>query len=325
MSQVVGAKPGSDGAQSLAEQVGRSLRLKVIEINRRRNRAILSERAALQEWRSEQKDRLLDELKEGEIRTGRITSIRNFGVFVDLGGADGLAHLSELSWDRNANPEERFKVGEEVKVYVMKVDQETKKIALSIRRAAPEQWQDLIAKYAVGDVVPGVVTKLVAFGAFTRLPGPVEGLVHVSELVDRRISHPQEVVDEGDVVPLKIVRIEHDRHRLGLSLRDARQEAEQRGWQFDDQGRVTTVSDEARESFGDEVNAIDSRLEARKQEAASRVPAPRREEPSGESDEQAPTRRERDDEPPMTAMAAAMQQAQERAQAEENENNSSDD
>ena len=115
-------------------------RLKVIEINRRRNRAILSERAALQEWRSEQKDRLLDELHEGEIRTGRITSIRNFGVFVDLGGADGLAHLSELSWDRNINPEERFHVGDEVKVYVMKVDQENKKIALSIRRAAPEQW-----------------------------------------------------------------------------------------------------------------------------------------------------------------------------------------
>ena len=149
MSQVVGAKPGSDGASSLAEQVGRTLRLKVIEINRRRNRAILSERAALQEWRTEQKDRLLDELHEGEIRTGRITSIRNFGVFVDLGGADGLAHLSELSWDRNANPEERFRVGEEVKVFVMKVDQESKKIALSIRRAAPDQWQDLIALYLI--------------------------------------------------------------------------------------------------------------------------------------------------------------------------------
>ncbi|MGE0229213.1 MAG: 30S ribosomal protein S1 [Dehalococcoidia bacterium] len=320
MSQVVGAKPGSDGAQSLAEQVGRTLRLKVIEINRRRNRAILSERAALQEWRSEQKDRLLDELKEGEIRTGRITSIRNFGVFVDLGGADGLAHLSELSWDRNANPEERFKIGEEVKVYVMKVDQETKKIALSIRRAAPEQWQDLIAKYAVGDVVPGVVTKLVAFGAFTRLPGPVEGLVHVSELVDRRISHPQEVVDEGDVVPLKIVRIEHDRHRLGLSLRDARQEAEQRGWQFDDQGRVMTVPEDAVEAFPEEVRGIEGRLEGRRTEAANRAPAPRREESRDDGGESAPAmRRDRDDEPPMTAMAAAMQQAQERAQAEESE------
>ena len=142
MSQVVGAKPGSDGANPLSAQVGRVLRLKVIEINRRRNRVILSERAALQEWRAEQKDRLLAELTEGEIRTGTVTSIRNFGVFVDLGGADGLVHLSELSWDRNAQPEDLFKVSDEVKVYVMRVDEESKKIALSIRRASPEQWEE---------------------------------------------------------------------------------------------------------------------------------------------------------------------------------------
>jgi transcriptional accessory protein Tex/SPT6 len=143
-------------------------------------------------------------------------------------------------------------------------------------------------------------------------------------LVDRRINHPQEVVEEGDVVPLKIVRIEHDRHRLGLSLRDARQEAEQRDWQFDDQGRVTAVPDEAREAFPDETGALATRLEARAAEAASRAPAPRRDEASGGGDEPQVSRRERDEEPPMTAMAAAMQQAQERAQAEENGDNSSD-
>ena len=157
MSQVVGAKPGTDGANPLSEQVGRKLRMKVIEINRRRNRAILSERAAMQEWRAGQKERLLGELTEGEIRKGKVTSIRNFGVFVDLGGADGLAHLSELSWDRNADPEELFQVGQEIDVFVMRVDRENKKIALSVRRAAPEQWQDLISRYQVGDVVPGVV------------------------------------------------------------------------------------------------------------------------------------------------------------------------
>ena len=313
MSQVVGAKPGSEGTAALSDQVGRKLRLKVIEINRRRNRAILSERAALQEWRTEQKERLLDELHEGEIRDGRVTSIRNFGVFVDLGGADGLAHLSELSWDRNVNPEERFHIGDEVKVYVMKVDQENKKIALSIRRAAPEQWQDLIARYAVGDVVPGVVTKLVAFGAFTRLPGPVEGLVHVSELVDRRITHPQEVVEEGDLVPLKIVRIEHDRHRLGLSLREARSEAEDRGWRFDDLGHVLAIPPEAAEAFPDEARILEARLIARADEASRRGPAPRGDEHGSEPQRE----RERDDAPPMTAMAAAMQQAQVRAQGVE--------
>ena len=305
MSQVVGAKPGSDGANPLSDHVGRSLRLKVIEINRRRNRAILSERAAMQEWRAEQKDRLLEELTEGEIRVGTVTSIRNFGVFIDLGGADGLAHLSELSWDRNKPPEELFDVGQEVKVYVMRVDKESKKIALSVRRAAPEQWQTMIAEFAVGDVVPGVVTKLVAFGAFTRLTGPVEGLIHVSELVDRRINHPDEVVDEGDVIPLKIVRIEHDRHRLGLSLREARQEAEMRGWSFDGQGRVVEIADDGREAFPEETAGVQERYAARSAESAQRsAPAANQ---SGGAAASAPAREERQ---PLTAFAAAMQEAQ---------------
>ena len=305
MSQVVGAKPGTDGANPLSEQVGRKLRMKVIEINRRRNRAILSERAAMQEWRAEQKERLLDELTEGEIRRGKVTSVRNFGVFVDLGGADGLAHLSELSWDRNTDPEDLFTVGQEIDVFVMRIDRENKKIALSVRRASPEQWQELIVRYQVGDVVPGVVTKLVAFGAFTRLPGPVEGLAHVSELVDRRINHPDEILSEGDVVPLKIIRIEHDRHRLGLSLRESRQEAEVRGWEFDDAGRVVRASDDAREEFPEEAEAAEVRYAARREELEARRGA-RAEVRGGEVE--APRR---DDSPPITAIAAAMKEARE--------------
>ena len=305
MSQVVGAKPGTDGANPLSEQVGRKLRMKVIEINRRRNRAILSERAAMQEWRAEQKERLLDELTEGEIRRGKVTSIRNFGVFVDLGGADGLAHLSELSWDRNTDPEDLFTVGQEIDVFVMRIDRENKKIALSVRRASPEQWQELIVRYQVGDVVPGVVTKLVAFGAFTRLPGPVEGLAHVSELVDRRINHPDEILSDGDVVPLKIIRIEHDRHRLGLSLRESRQEAEVRGWEFDDAGRVVRASDDAREEFPEEAEAAEVRYAARREELEARRGA-RAEVRGGEVE--APRR---DDSPPITAIAAAMKEARE--------------
>lgn len=314
MSQVVGAKPGSDGANPLSAQVGRELQLKVIEINRRRNRVILSERAALQEWRAEQKDRLLDELTEGEIRTGKVASIRNFGVFVDLGGADGLVHLSELSWDRNAQPEELFKIGDEVNVYVLRVDKENKKIALSIRRAAPEQWEQMITQYAVGDVVPGVITKLVPFGAFARLPGPVEGLVHVSEIVERRIGHPEEVLEDGDVVPLKIVRIEHDRHRLGLSLREARREAEIRGWQFDGDGRVTSISDDAREKFADETAAIEERYEARRTADSAQATARRDQAAAGASGGggggAAAAQPEVDQGPVLTAMQAAMQAAQ---------------
>lgn len=249
LSQVVGVRPEQEGEGGLASAVGKSLRLKVIEINRRRNRVILSERAALQEWRSQQKDRLLAELKEGEIRKGRVSSVRSFGVFIDLGGADGLAHLSEVSWDRSKAPEEMYKIGDEVDVYVMKVDPETKKIALSLRRAQPEEWDLIVDKYQVGRVVPGMVTKLVTFGAFARIEGPVEGLIHVSELVDRRIAHPKEVVREGDLLPLKIVRIERDRHRLGLSLREARDEGIRMGFTFSDAGEVIAVPDELRQEF----------------------------------------------------------------------------
>ncbi len=297
LSQVVGAQPARDddtGEKSgLADLVGQTLQLKVIEINRRRNRVILSQRAALQEWRAEQKDRLLSELHEGEIRLGTITSIRNFGVFVDLGGADGLVHLSELSWDRDVNPERLFTVGDRVDVYVMKVDQESKKIGLSIRRARPQEWDDVVGKYEVGDVVPAVVTKLVTFGAFARINGPVEGLVHVSELVDRRISHPREVVNEGDVIPVKIVRIERDRHRLGLSLRQARTEAERAGWIFSEAGGVHTLPADVAAQFG----------VAQTTSSPDSVPAPPQS-PAAEAAAEPDLLPE-----PATAMEAAMQRA----------------
>jgi len=232
--------------RALAEWIGRTLTLKVIELNRRRNRAIVSERAAMQEKRTAEKERLLQELNEGDIRNGSITSIRDFGIFVDVGGADGLVHLSELSWERTPkSPNDLFNVGDVVEVYVLKVDQESKKIALSLRRAQPEKWEEMVAGFREGQIVPGQVTKLAPFGAFVRLDGPIEGLIHISELVDRRINHPKEIVDEDAVVPVKIVRIEHDRHRLGLSLRQARDKAEEDGWVFNDTGGVITGPEEA--------------------------------------------------------------------------------
>jgi small subunit ribosomal protein S1 len=245
LSQLAGSRfvrsSDESGERGLVSWVGKTLRVKVIEINRRRNRVILSERAAMQEWRAQQKDRLLAELREGDIQRGKITSIREFGIFVDLGGADGLVHLSELSWDRGKSPEEMFHVGDEVDVYILKVDQENKKIALSLRRAQPEQWEGLIDKYQVGQIVTGQVTKLAPFGAFVRIEGPLEGLIHISELVDRRVGHPQEVVKEGDILPLKIVRIERDRHRLGLSLKQVRPQAEEMGYVFDENGGVRAL------------------------------------------------------------------------------------
>jgi small subunit ribosomal protein S1 len=310
LSQLVGFRPdrNDETGSSLAQAVGRQLRLKVIELNRRRNRVILSERGALQEWRSQQKERLLSELQEGEIRNGRVSSIRNFGVFVDLGGADGLVHLNEISWDRSRPPEEMFKVGDELDVYVMKVDGETKKIALSIRRAQPAQWNAIVDKYHVNDVVPGVVTKLVTFGAYARIEGPVEGLIHISELADRRINHPKEAVNVGDIVPLRIVRIEPDRHRIGLSLKQARERGEILGFEFGSDGEVTFVPEDIRDALRTEVEAVaeemqDSsileRLDGQQPRASARSSngAPKN------AAEKAPARQE--DEEPQTQMAAA--------------------
>jgi len=254
LSQIVaGPERGNPEATqtALAQWVGKNITLKVIELNRRRNRAILSERSAVQEKRAAEKERLLLELQEGDIRDGRITSIRDFGIFVDIGGADGLVHLSELSWERTPrSPHEFFKVGEEIQVYVLKVDNEAKKIALSVRRAQPERWEEIVSSYREGQIVPGQVTKLAPFGAFVRLEGPIEGLIHISELVDRRITHPREVVEENDVVPVKIVRIEYDRHRLGLSLKQARESAEDDGWAFSAAGSTTLAPQDALDRLG---------------------------------------------------------------------------
>src|SRR3972149_3925992 len=138
-----------------------------------------------QEWRTQQKDRLIEELREGEIRRGRVSSISPFGVFIDLGGADGLAHISELSWDRRKTPQDVVRVGDEVDAYVLRVDPETKRIALSLRRAHPDTWDDIVGRYQVGQFVQGTVTKLATFGAFVRIEGALEGLVPLSGLCDR--------------------------------------------------------------------------------------------------------------------------------------------
>jgi len=202
--------------------VGKSLMLKVIDIDRRRNRLILSERLAMREWRRKMKDQLLDSLSEGDVYDGIISSIADFGAFVDLGGADGLIHLSELSWNRVNHPSEVVKVGEEVKVQILNVDQERRRIGLSLRRLQPHPWDLVEEHYEVGQIVRGQITKLVNFGAFARLDKDgIEGLIHVSELSDQRVAHPKEVVSEGEEHDLRVIRIDVERRRMGLSLKQA--------------------------------------------------------------------------------------------------------
>ena len=222
-SQVIAIRGGDESTKQadMARMIGSKLKLKIIEINRHRNRLILSERQAVQEQRDAVKAQLIETLREGEIRRGRVTSIADFGAFVDIGGADGLVHLSELSWSRVKHPSEVLQVGDEVDVYVLSVNPEQKKIALSIRRTQPEPWSRVASAYSVGQLVRGTVTQLANFGAFARLEDGVEGLIHVSELAGWRVEHPHEVLNEGDQVVVRIIRIDPARRRIGLSLRRA--------------------------------------------------------------------------------------------------------
>jgi small subunit ribosomal protein S1 len=199
--------------------VGEEIKVAVIEVDRARHRLILSERLALQETRETIKDRLLDELEEGVVKNGRVTSLADFGAFVNIDGADGLVHLSEISWDRIEHPAEVLKVGQEVKVKVIAVDQERKRIGLSIRQLQPDPWVVKVSNLKEGQLVEGTITHLTKFGAFARLDEDLEGLIHISELSDQRINHPKEVVKEGDVVTLRVIKIDADRRRIGLSLR----------------------------------------------------------------------------------------------------------
>ena len=223
-SQIVSVRLPRDASEEerieqLGQIVGQTLHLKIIELDRRRNRLILSERVAMREWRQERKNRLMEELQEGEVREGEVSSLCDFGAFVDLGGADGLVHLSELSWRHVEHPREVLKVNEKVKVYVLGVDRERRRIALSIKRLQPEPWSTVEERFEIGQKVNGTITKLTDFGAFARLDEDIEGLIHISELSDERITHPSAVVEEGQDVEVRIIRIDAARRRLGLSLR----------------------------------------------------------------------------------------------------------
>jgi small subunit ribosomal protein S1 len=216
-----------------APLVGQMLKLKVIDIDRKRNRLILSERLAMREWRRQQKEQLLESLKEGDVYDGVISSVADFGAFVDLGGADGLIHLSELSWNRVSHPGEVVVVGDKVKVQILSVDLERRRIGLSLRRLLPQPWEVISKTYEVGQVVRGRITKLVNFGAFARLDNDgVEGLIHISELSERRVAHPKEVVNEGEEYDLRIIRIDTDKRRMGLSLKQALPQEEEVDWQI---------------------------------------------------------------------------------------------
>lgn len=199
--------------------VGEEVQLRVIEVDQERRRLIFSERAAVHESRDTIRDKVIEKIDVGDVRKGRVTSLADFGAFVNINGADGLVHLSEISWDRIRHPSDVLKVGEEVEVEVISIDEEKRHIGLSIRRLQEDPWQEQIGELKVGQLVNATITRLTKFGAFAQITDEIEGLIHISEISDEHIAHPKEILHENDQVTLRIIKIESDSHRIGLSLR----------------------------------------------------------------------------------------------------------
>jgi small subunit ribosomal protein S1 len=219
--QRLGGGPRSENEERLRANIGDDISTKVIEVDRSRNRLILSERAALKEARAVELNRLMEELEEGDIRDGRVVNLADFGAFVDIGGAEGLVHLSELSWKRVNHPSQVVNIGEECQVYVLNIDKERSRIALSLKRLEPDPWTKIDDIYSEGDLLEATITKLTKFGAFARINDDyqIEGLIHISELSEEHVEDPQEIVTRGEVVSIRVIRVDRERRQLGLSMK----------------------------------------------------------------------------------------------------------
>jgi small subunit ribosomal protein S1 len=207
--------------RDLQPYVGKQIEAKIIELDKNRNNVVLSRRAWLEQTQSEVRQTFLQTLQKGQVRSGVVSSIVNFGAFVDLGGVDGLVHVSELSWKHIDHPGEVVEVGQEVTVEVLDVDMDRERVSLSLKATQEDPWQQFARTHAIGQVVPGKVTKLVPFGAFVRVDEGIEGLVHISELAERHVEIPEQVVQVGDSIFVKVIDIDLERRRISLSLKQA--------------------------------------------------------------------------------------------------------
>lgn len=218
-SHLVSASLSGDRRDAWEELRDRELVVKVIEVDQDRRRLIFSEREAQKEWRAQQKARLLAELNEGDRARGTVTGLRDFGAFVNLGGADGLIHVSELAWHRVDHPRDVLRVGQEIEVYVLNLDRESNRIALSRKRLLNDPWEDAAVRYHEGQLVEGTVTNVVDFGAFVALDDGLEGLLHLSEMGDGSLKEPHSYVKKGDRLSLRISHLEPEKRRVGFTQR----------------------------------------------------------------------------------------------------------
>ena len=219
--------------RDLQPYVGMELEAKIIELDKNRNNVVLSRRAWLEQTQSEVRQTFLNQLQKGQIRKGVVSSIVNFGAFVDLGGVDGLVHVSELSWKHIDHPNEVVEVGTPVTVEVLEVDMDRERVSLSLKATQEDPWQTFARLHQIGQIVPGKVTKLVPFGAFVRVGDGIEGLVHVSELAERHVEIPEQVVTVGDDVMVKVIDIDLERRRVSLSLKQANEGVDVAADEFD--------------------------------------------------------------------------------------------
>ncbi len=210
----------------LEGRIGDSMRLKVIEVDRKRRRLVMSQMLAEREYQTQQRERLLTTLKVGDTLTGEVRSLRPFGAFVDLGGADGLLHVSEIGWAPINHPREALQVGDKIEVQVIRLDPENQRIALSRKRLLPNPWDDIESRYQVGQVLPVTITRVVDFGAFAQIEPGVEGLVHISEVADISVAEPLRTVRPGDQVMAKVLRVSGRQQRIGLSIRQVQEATE---------------------------------------------------------------------------------------------------
>ena len=207
--------------RDLQPYVGQEIEAKIIELDKNRNNVVLSRRAWLEQTQSEVRSEFLHQLQKGQVRKGVVSSIVNFGAFVDLGGVDGLVHVSELSWKHIDHPSEVVQVGDEVTVEVLEVDLNRERVSLSLKATQEDPWRVFARTHAIGQIVPGKVTKLVPFGAFVRVEEGIEGLVHISELAERHVDVPDQIVTVGEEAMVKVIDIDLDRRRISLSLKQA--------------------------------------------------------------------------------------------------------
>ena len=205
--------------EQLDQLLNQTLSVIVLKVDRRRKKVIFSNKSVKSKGMKEESLKLLESLEVGQIKQGKVTSIKDFGVFVDLGGIEGLVHISELAWSRVNHPSEIVQLGQEVNVFILGVDKETGKVSLGMKQLQPDPWVTVVEKYSVGQVITGVITRLVAFGAFIRIEDRLEGLIHISELANQHVEKVEDVVKVGDSVQAKIIKLIPEEQKIGLSLK----------------------------------------------------------------------------------------------------------